>query len=335
MIKFNAIIRRALTRAGAATFAGLLAIAVCSPAAAQSPADWPQRGVKFILPFGAGSGTDIAARLIGDKLSAKWGKPVVVENRPGADGLIAINAFLSANDDHVLLYASSASFIAHPYMHEKLPYVMDRDLEPIARVADTVLSVGVPAATGIKTIKEFVDKARAEPKKFNVAGAAGLPEFAVMAFVKNEKLETARVPYRNVVEAGRDLGENRIQLLLSSFAVVRPHVEAGKVTVIAVGGKERASVAPGAPTVTEAGYPILNMETTSGFYGPRGMPLALRQRIGADVIAAASDPGVSAKIVASGQFMRTQGPADLAAALKDQAATAARVAKVLGLEMKK
>jgi tripartite-type tricarboxylate transporter receptor subunit TctC len=333
MTMFRNPTRRVLARLGAASFAAALVLAAPAQAVAQGQA-WPQRSVKFILPFGAGSATDIAARLIGDKLSTKWGKPVIVENRPGADGLVAINTFLSANDDHVLLYASSASFIAHPYMHEKLPYVLERDLEPIARVADTVLSVGVPTAIGIKSIKEFVEKARAEPKKFNVAGAAGLPEFAVMAFVKNENLEAARVPYRNVVEAGRDLGENRIQLLLSSFAVVRPHVEAGKVAVIAVGGKQRASVAPNAPTVTEAGYPMLDMETTSGFYGPRGMPLPLRQRIGTEVIAAASDPDVSAKIVASGQLMRTQGPAELAAALKEQAATAARIAKVLGMEKK-
>jgi len=346
MISSHVSIHRSLTRLAAGTasrfatavaIAGLLVAAAAAPAAKaqdEKAQEWPQRTVRFILPFGAGSATDIAARLIGDKLSAKWDRPIVVENRPGADGLIAINAFLAANDDHVLLYASSASFIAHPYTHEKLPYVLDRDLEPIARVADTVLSVGVPTATGIRSIKEFVEKARAEPKKYNVAGAAGLPEFAVMAFVKSENLETARVPYRNVLDAGRDLGEDRIQLLLSSFAVVRPHVEAGKVTVIAIGGKERASVAPDAPTVTEAGYPMLDMETTSGFYGPRGMPLALRQRIAADVIAAASDPDVSARIVASGQFMRTEGPAELAAALKDQAATAARIAKVLGIEMK-
>src|SRR5262245_41348607 len=80
---------------------------------------WPDRSVKWILPFGAGSATDIAARLLAERLSAKWGKPVVIENRPGGDGLVAINAFTSANDDHVLLYASSASFMAHPYTQEK------------------------------------------------------------------------------------------------------------------------------------------------------------------------------------------------------------------------
>jgi tripartite-type tricarboxylate transporter receptor subunit TctC len=323
----------------AAASACVLALAATAQAQvqtqAQTPAQgWPQRSVKFILPFGAGSATDVAARLIGERLSAKWGKPIVVENRPGADGLVAINAFLAANDDHVLLYASSASFIAHPYMHEKLPYVLERDLAPIARVADTILAVGVPAASGIKTIAEFVQRARAEPQKYNVAGAAGLPEFAVTAFLKSENLAATKVPYRDVVQAGRDLGENRIQLLLSSYAVVRPLVEAGKVTVVAVGGRERTRLVD-APTVTEAGYPGLQMETTSGFYGPKGMPLALRQRIGADVIEAASEPSVSARIAASGQTMRTEGPAELASALKDQAATAARIAAILGMEMKK
>jgi len=316
---------------GAMTLTGAL---VASPGAAQTQ-DWPQRSVRLILPFGPGSATDIAARLIGDRLSAKWGKPVVVENRPGADGLIAIGAFVQANDDHVLLYASSASFIAHPYMHDKLPYVLDRDLEPIARVADTILSVSVPAASGITTIAEFVQRARAEPQKYNVTGAAGLPEFGVMALLKSQNLGATRVPYRDVVQAGRDLGEDRIQFLMSSYAVVRPLVEAGKVRVIAVGGTERTSVVPGIPTVVEAGFPDLNMETTSGFYGPKGMPLALRERIGSDIVAIASDPAIAQRIVASGQVMKAMGPAGLAAALKEQAETAARIAKVAGVEIKK
>ena len=83
---------------------------------------------RFVLPFGAGTATDVAARLMSEKLAARWGKPIVIENRPGADGLLAINAFVSANDDHVLLYASTASFIAHPYMLEKMPYNLERDL---------------------------------------------------------------------------------------------------------------------------------------------------------------------------------------------------------------
>jgi tripartite-type tricarboxylate transporter receptor subunit TctC len=320
-----------------AAFAGLIAAlpavsahAQAQPAQAQ-PA-WPQRAVKFILPFGAGSATDIAARLIGEKLSIKWGKPVIIENRPGADGLVAINAFTSAADDHVLLYASSASFMAHPYTQEKVPYDLYRDFAPIAQVSDTILSAGVPAATGYKTIGEFVAAAKKDPAKHNYAGAAGLPEFAAMAFVKSENLNITKIPYKDVVQAGRDLGENRIQFLLSSLAVVQPLLEAGKVRVVGVG--VRTPLAPGVPTVTEAGYPALQIETTSAFYGPRGMPEALRARIGADVIAAVKDPTISERIGKSGQAVRPGGPDVLTETLKRQAARTAEIAKVLGMKPK-
>ncbi len=319
----------------AAAFGGLLmALPVASAQSqAQSQAQsWPQRSVRFVLPFGAGSATDIAARLIGDKLSAKWGKPVIIENRPGGDGLVAINAFTSANDDHVLLYASSASFIAHPYTLDKVPYDLERDLAPIARVSDTVLAASVPGASGYKTIGEFIAAAKKEPEKHNFAGAAGLPEFAAMAFVKSEGLGVTKIPYKDVVQAGRDLGENRIQFLLSSFAVVQPLIEAGKVRLVGVGG--RTALAPGVPTVTEAGYPSLQIETTSGFYGPRGMPLELRQRIGRDVIEVTNDPTISQRIASSGQNVRTGGPGDMSHTLKQQAARAAEIAKILGMTAK-
>jgi tripartite-type tricarboxylate transporter receptor subunit TctC len=102
-----------------------------APAFAQS---YPQRAVRFILPFGPGSGVDITARMLGDKLATRWAKPVVVENRPGGDGLVAINAFTSANDDHTLLFVPASTFTAHPYSHDKLPYDAERDLLPIVNL---------------------------------------------------------------------------------------------------------------------------------------------------------------------------------------------------------
>ncbi len=311
------------------------ATVAAAPGQAKAQAQtWPERNVRLILPFGAGSATDIAARLMSDKLTAKWGKTIVIENRPGADGLVAINAFLSANDDHVLLYASSASFMAHPYTQEKLPYVLERDLAPIAQVADTVLSVGAPTASGIKTIAEFVARGRAEPDKVNAAGAAGVPEFVLMSFLKEQNLGVAKVPYRDVVQAGRDLAEGRIHLLLSSYAIVRPHLEAGKVTVLAVGSRERSAVLPNTPTVFEAGFPKLVTETTSGFYGPRTMPQALRERIGADIVQVLADAPVKDKITATGQDVRPGGPAAMAATLKRQSDVIAEVAKSLGMARK-
>src|SRR5580700_4730915 len=112
------------------------------PAAAQT---WPTRIVKFILPLGPGSGADIGARLFADRLSMRWGQPVVVENRPGGDGIVALGAFANAHDDHILLYSPTSSFTAHPYQHENLPYKTG-DLSPIARVSNTLVTLSVPAA---------------------------------------------------------------------------------------------------------------------------------------------------------------------------------------------
>src|SRR5262249_36083175 len=134
---------------------------------------YPTRTVRFIVPFGAASGTDIAARLFADRLAARWGKPVLVENRPGGDGLVAIAAFAAANDDHTLLFAPVGTFTVHPYEHEKLPYDVARDLLPIASVSTIILAVSTSAALKVDSLGELVDLARAQPGKLNAAAANG------------------------------------------------------------------------------------------------------------------------------------------------------------------
>ena len=113
--------------------------------AGASAQTYPQRTVKFILPFGAGSGTDITARLVAEKLAARWGKPAVIENRPGGDGVVAISAFVKAHDDHVLLSSPTSSFTAHPYLYDNLPY-KPSDLNPIARFSNTIVAISVPTS---------------------------------------------------------------------------------------------------------------------------------------------------------------------------------------------
>jgi tripartite-type tricarboxylate transporter receptor subunit TctC len=146
----------------AKTLAGsLLALSVLALSALPSAAqNWPTHPVKVLLPLGPGSGADIGARLIAEKLAAKWSQPVVVENRPGGDGFVAINAFVSAHDDHMLFFAPAASFTAHPYLHEKLPYD-PRDLAPVARVSATVVSLTAPPQLNIKSLGELMAMARA------------------------------------------------------------------------------------------------------------------------------------------------------------------------------
>ena len=158
---------RQMTCRIAALAAGLLAGAILIATLPQAQAQsWPQRPVKLIIPFGPGAGADIGARLIQEKLSARWGKPVVIENRPGGDSIIAIQAVLSANDDHTFLWGPSGNFIVHPYQYQKLPYD-PADIVPLARFSTTILGVGVPTSMKINTVADFVKRARAEPGKLN------------------------------------------------------------------------------------------------------------------------------------------------------------------------
>jgi tripartite-type tricarboxylate transporter receptor subunit TctC len=294
---------------------------------------YPQRTVKFILPFGPGSGTDITARLVADKLSARWGKAAVVENRPGGDGLVSINAFLSANDDHTLLWVPVGTFAVHPYEKDKLPYDAESDLLPIANVTSLYLSATVSLALNAGSLRELVELLGANPGKFNWATANGNADFLMSGFLKSNGLEMAKTPYRDILQAPNDLAENRIQLLSSSLAAVTPMMNAGKVKVLAVTGRKRAPSAPDVPTVREAGFPALEMESIGGIFGPRGMPLAMREQIAADVRAAVeSDPGIAKKLEATGQVVDLRGPADFAVGIKELRDQLASIAKVLGMK---
>src|SRR6201986_3839035 len=138
------------------------------PPKAPAAADWPTRPVRLILTLGAGSGTDIGARLLADRLTQRWGQPVIVDNRPGGDGLVAINAFVTAHDDHVLLFAPSSSFTAHPFLHDNLPY-KPSDLVPITRVSNTLIAISIPVAMTVASLGELVALARAQPGRLDWA----------------------------------------------------------------------------------------------------------------------------------------------------------------------
>ena len=211
-------------------FALLAGLVAATPSRAQAPVQpWPQRTVKFIVPFGAGSATDIDARLFADRLASRWGKSVVVDNRPGGDGLVAIGAFVSANDDHTLLFASAGTFTVHPYEHEKLPYDARIDLLPIASVATVVLAISVTDSLEARSLRELAALARARPGKLNVAAAQGLSDFLLSGFLVSSGVEMARIPYRDILQAPNDLAEGRIQVLMTSLAVVLPFTQTGRV----------------------------------------------------------------------------------------------------------
>ena len=257
-----------------------------SPVQAQ---DWPTRAVKFVLPIGAGSGADIGARVIAEKLSARWGQPVVVENRPGGDGFVALTTFISAHDDHTLLFGPTTTFAAHPYFHAKLPY-NPSDLAPIARVSSTLVAIGGAPSLGASSLKEVFDKVRAEPGKLNWATTAGATELIINAFLKNAGLEMTRVPYRDAVQAQNDVAEGRLHLYWAAYAIIQAQVQAGRIKLLAVTSSAPSAIVPGTPTVTQQGFPDLTLDGLIGLFGTRDMPLALRERISADVKVVLADP---------------------------------------------
>src|SRR5215468_6459957 len=316
---------------GLAAVAGFMLLALPSQSQAQN---WPQRPVRLIVPFGPGAGADIGARLLAEQLPARWGgKPVVIENRPGGDGLVAIQAFLAANDDHTLLFTPSGNFTVHPYQYDKLPYG-PADLVPIARVSNTVIAVGVPASMGIGTLKDWVARAHAAPGQFNAAVVPGITEFTFDYFIKTAGLTVTKVPYRDIVQAATDVGEGRLQVYMSSYAILQPQTEAGRIKTIIVNGRERAPILPNIPTAREAGFPALEVEGLVGLFGIKTLPKELVEKIGADVVAATKDPAVSARLSATAQTVNPGMPAEFAAAIQAQRDQIAKIAQELGIKPK-
>jgi tripartite-type tricarboxylate transporter receptor subunit TctC len=312
----------------AALFMPLFAAA---PVAAQS---WPTRSVKFILTLGPGSGADIGARLLADRLTKKWDQPIVIENRPGGDGILAINAFVSAQDDHVLLFAPSSSFIGHPYQHNNLPYNPD-DLAPIARVSNTVIAISVPMDLPVKTLRDVVELASTKPGQLNWAGLTGALDIMFEGWLKSIGVDIKKVPYRNPVEAVNDLAAGRVQVYESAYAIARPQIQAGKIKVLAVTNTARASAIPDVPTVAEAGYPALTMDGLVGLFGPPTMPRDLRERIAVDIRRVMdADPLIKDRLIMTAQIPNPGGPADFAKSIDEQRAVLARASKDLGITTK-
>ncbi len=305
---------------GAITFSAM-------PSLAES---WPQRTVRLIVPVGAASGPDIAARVFADRLAERWKQPVVVENRPGADGLIGTTAFVGARDDHALLFSFAAPVSVLPVVHEKLPYDPARDLVPIASATDTFVAVAATASAKIGSLKELVTLAGSQPGKLNYNAGSGALPFVFAGFVKEAGVEIANVSYREISLAVQDLAEGRIHVMLATMAVTLPLAHAGKVRLLAVTNKNRAPAAPEVPTAIEAGYPALAFEGLAGFFGPRGISTGLRDRIAADIRAVAADPGVANRLAAVAQVARGSTPAEFAAAIEEQRAKIASIVKLIG-----
>jgi tripartite-type tricarboxylate transporter receptor subunit TctC len=291
---------------------------------------WPQKTVRFVIPLPPGSGTDLAGRLVAERLSERWGQPVVVENRQGADGIPAVSSFLSARDNHTFLLSFAGIITFNALLHERLPYDPATDLVPIAPVIDNFLGVSATALLKVNSLAELVQAARAQPGKLNWAATPGLPYYVLLALQKSAGINMVQVAYRDFAPAYQDLNQGRLHVAATGVPTLAPHHQAGTAKLLFVTNRDRSPQTPDVPTATEAGYGELTFEGTVGLYGWRDMSVSLKERIASDLNTITADPAFRARAIAVGTAPRSGTPAAFAAAIEEQRAKIAAIHQASG-----
>jgi tripartite-type tricarboxylate transporter receptor subunit TctC len=306
-----------------------LAAAFAFPAAAR--AEWPERPVKLIVTFPPGSANDAAARIFADALGKKWGKPVVVEDKPGAEGTIGVGAFVAAQDDHTLLYTVAGSVTVAPLLIDKLPYDVERDLQPIAATTAIVLTLAVSNDLPVRSIPELIDVLRSNPGKYAWTSGPTLPRYVFAAFLKRNGLQMNFVSYRDASQPQADLGEGRIKVLVTSLTASSSPVQTGKARFLAVINPTRAAVLPDLPTARELGHPELEIDGMSGIFGGKAISDALRNRIAADIAAICQDPDVRGKLQAGGHNVLSGTTEELKAGIARQRVWVGEITEIIDI----
>jgi tripartite-type tricarboxylate transporter receptor subunit TctC len=237
---------------------------------------WPERTVR-IMTGPAGSSPDAVARTLADGFSKRWKQAVVVENRAGADHILAAQAMIEARDGHTLLFASHSTLTVNPLLHGTLPYDPLKDFAPISLMVEDFLCVVATPSLGVASLKELVARAAAKPGELNAYAVSGSPHLSWLAFQKRAGITTALVPYKAPAGAMADLTQGRIHVAVVPFAVVRGQAEASQIKVLATTNGTRAVAAPDVPTVAEAGYPDFTFGGLLGLFGPKDMPQPLQE----------------------------------------------------------
>jgi tripartite-type tricarboxylate transporter receptor subunit TctC len=309
--------------------AALATVGGCARQAGMEP--WPTRPVRLVVPFGAGSSTDLAARLFAPLLASRWGQSVVVDNRPGGDGVTGAQAFVTARDPHALLFSPMGIVTTSPLLHARMPFDPQRDLVPIAGAVRPNIAIAAARSLGAASLHELVARVREQPGAYLWAATPGLPTLVFRGFLKLERLDMRHVMYRDVAPAVRDLDAGRVHVMVAAVPTLTPALSTGAARLLAVTTSRRAEAWPDVPTTREAGYPALLVEGPFGLFGWRDMPPALRQRIAADVREATRDAELTARLRKAGFVVEPSTPEGFADALSAQRRQVDGLARLVGL----
>nr|WP_217346194.1 tripartite tricarboxylate transporter substrate binding protein [Noviherbaspirillum sp. L7-7A]MBV0880584.1 tripartite tricarboxylate transporter substrate binding protein [Noviherbaspirillum sp. L7-7A] len=301
------------------TIAGLLGAALLCIAGLAGAQQWPARPLRVIVAFGPGSTPDIVARIVSDRLAHSLGKPVVVENRPGAAGNIGTDAVAkAAPDGHTLGVTISGPLAANTVLFGKLPYNPQTDIAPISIAATQPSVLVVARDTGVADMPALLARLRGNPGKFNYAsmGTGSISHLAMAALAARSGTEIVHVPYPGSGQAVSSILAGDTQMAVLPAAAVMPHVRAGRLNALAVATASRSAVLPELPTLGEAGLPDIQGDAWMGFIAPAGTPVAVINRLQKEIARILHEDEVKARLQA--QLMEPVGstPAEFRATLQ-------------------
>lgn len=313
----------------------LFLAASCLAAAAMAQ-PWPAKPVRVLVPAPAGSSLDIIVRTLGDKLRQRWGQPLVVDNKPGAGGMLGMDVVAKARPDGYTLGIGFNGPVAFgPHMYKKMPYDPARNLLPVVLATSQPNVLAVQVGNPANTLPEFVAWARAQGDKLSYAsvGNGSSSHLTMELFKSVARIEATHVPYSGSPQAGTSLAAGDTQALFAVAPALLPLIRGGRVKLIAVTSAQRIEAMKSLPTVAESGYPGFEALAWNGFFAPSGTPAAVVERINADVNAVLQDPAVREQLQKQGLIIGGGTPAEFKAYIDSEGKRWGAIIKKVGISI--
>ena len=283
-----------------AAFAASASLVAALPAAAQST--WPSRPVKIVVPTGPGSSLDLIVRAMSDKLAARWGQPVVVDNKPGAGGMLGMDAVAKATDGHTLGIGFNGPLAYAPFLYAKTPYDPAKDLKPVVMTTSQPNVLAVNADVPARNVAELVAWAKAQGGKVNYSslGNGSSAHLTMELLLSEAGFAATHVPFNGSPPAAMAVAQGEAQLTFMVAPAMLPHVRNNKARMLAITSAQRPDSLKDLPTMAEAGYPNVEALAWNGLVGPASLPDAVAQRVAADVTELLKDAAVRQVLDAGG-----------------------------------
>ena len=320
----------------AALAVALALTAFASASRAQTAAAYPDKSVRLVVPFAAGGALDVVARIVGQKLTETWGRQIVIDNRLGAGGNIGAEFVAKAPPDgYTLLMSSVTTQAINMSLLAKPPYDFVRDYAPVALVASAPLALVIHASLPAKSVKEFIALAKAHPGELNYfsSGTGTGTHLAAVIFDQLAGVQTTHVPYKGGAQGLGDLLSGQVQFAMSTIGLVEPHVQTGRLRLLGVGSVKRYTRLPQIPTIAESGVKGYEAEQWYGVVGPAGTPVAVVNKLAAEIKTIVANPDVRERFYSQGIEPVYATPEEFAVYIKASVAKYAKVIKTLGLKV--